>query len=87
MKIEIIKKSEFDNRLLKRGEIKKRAMELKQSIAKSNRLALALLMHPDATPEQLWEIHTMIVESRQKALELQAKLQKYFIHEFKILGD
>lgn len=73
----------------KRKDIRTRAIEIKKQIQKSNRLALDLLLHPDTTPEQLWEIHTMLVESRQKALELEDKLKGYFpkLYPINLLGD
>lgn len=51
METEIIPLSEFNSRLSKRAEVKRLAMKLKKSIAASNRLAIQLLAHPDATPE------------------------------------
>lgn len=73
----------------KRKDIRTRAIEIKKQIQKSNRVALELLMHPDATPEQIWELHKMMVESRQKALVLEDKLKGYFptFHPINLLGD
>jgi hypothetical protein len=87
MDVEIINKYEFDTRLVNRIAVKRKAIEIKELLLKSNRLALELLRHPDTTPEQLWELHNMIVDTRQKALELEGKLQKHFLRDFKILGE
>jgi hypothetical protein len=53
------------------------ALELRKGFARADRLALELLEHPDATPEQMWELHGMMVRARQQRVWVQKTLNEH----------
>lgn len=52
--------------------------ELKTHLAKADALMLEMMRHPDATPEQLWEMHESCVRIHKQVAETRDALRKRF---------
>jgi hypothetical protein len=58
--------------------IRANAIELRNQLAKQDRLILQLMAHPDTTREQLWEVHERYVLSVKQNQETQRSLDMVF---------